>query len=105
MSQTLTVLPLPSVVIAEPVEPVPPVPRAFEDGAAVVPEVAPAGAVPPDFDELHAEAMSATAAAADVRAMSLRCMPFSLEGEGSGGPTDRPRVTATLSDAVACCVW
>jgi hypothetical protein len=36
------------------------------------------GCAPVDLDELHAEAMSATAAAADVTAMSLRFTPFSL---------------------------
>jgi hypothetical protein len=62
------------------------VPSWFEDGAAVVPVPFPLAA-PLDFDELHAEAMSATATAADDMAMSLRLMPYSLVGEGSEGPT------------------
>jgi hypothetical protein len=81
------------VVIGEPVEPEPPVPSAFEDGAAVVP--VPVAEPLVDFDELHAEAMRTTAAAAEVMAMSLRCMPFSLVGEDLDDPqtTDLARAS------------
>jgi hypothetical protein len=56
-----------------------------------------------DLDELHAEAMSATAAAADVTAMSLRFTPFSLVVKIAWtiSSTD-PRATATLSVVVPC---